>query len=31
MLVMKSVAAEAQHGFGIARWIEGVTGNRLTV
>jgi transcriptional regulator len=31
MLVMKSVAADAQHGFGIARWIESVTGNRLTV
>jgi len=31
MLVMKAVAAEPQHGFGIARWIEEVTGDRLTV
>ena len=31
MLVMKSVGGEPQHGFGIARWIESVTGNRLTV
>jgi transcriptional regulator len=31
MLVMKAVAAEPQHGFGIARWIEAVTGDRLTV
>jgi transcriptional regulator len=31
MLAMKSVAAETQHGFGIARWIESVTGDRLTV
>ena len=31
MLVMKAVAAEPQHGFGIARWIESVTGDRLTV
>jgi transcriptional regulator len=31
MMVLKAVAGEAQHGFGIARWIEGVTGNRLTV
>ena len=31
MLVMKAVAADAQHGFGIARWVEAVTGDRLTV
>ena len=31
MLVMKAVAAEPLHGFGIARWIESVTGDRLTV
>ncbi len=31
MLVMKAVSAEALHGFGIARWIERVTGDRLTV
>lgn len=31
MLIMKAVTAEARHGFGIARWIEGVTGDRLTV
>jgi PadR family transcriptional regulator, regulatory protein PadR len=31
MLVMKAVAAEPQHGFGVARWIESVTGDRLTV
>ncbi len=31
MLVMKAVLAESRHGFGIARWIESVTGDRLTV
>ena len=31
MLVMKAVEAEPKHGFGVARWIEGVTGDRLTV
>ena len=31
MLVLKAVSAEALHGFGIARWIESVTGDRLTV
>lgn len=31
MLVMKAVSAESLHGFGIARWIEAVTGDRLTV
>lgn len=31
MLVMKAVFAESLHDFGIARWIESVTGNRLTV
>lgn len=31
MLVLKAVSAESLHGFGIARWIEGVTGDRLTV
>lgn len=31
MLVMKAVGAEPRHGFGIARWIEAVTGERLTV
>ena len=31
MLVMKAVVAESHHGFGIARWIEAVTGDRLTV
>jgi transcriptional regulator len=31
MLVMKAVSAEALHGFGIARWIESVTGDRLSV
>jgi PadR family transcriptional regulator PadR len=31
MLVMKAVAGEPLHGFGIARWIEAVTGDRLTV
>lgn len=31
MLVMKALAAESLHGFGIARWIESVTGDRLTV
>ena len=31
MLVMKAVSEQALHGFGIARWVEGVTGDRLTV
>jgi PadR family transcriptional regulator, regulatory protein PadR len=31
MLIMKAVSAESLHGFGIARWIEAVTGDRLTV
>jgi len=31
MLVMKAVSAESLHGFGVARWIEAVTGDRLTV
>jgi len=31
MLVLKAVSVEALHGFGIARWIERVTGDRLTV
>lgn len=31
MLAMKAVSGEPQHGFGIARWIEAVTGDRLTV
>lgn len=31
MLAMKAVSGEPLHGFGIARWIEGVTGDRLTV
>lgn len=31
MLIMKAVSHEALHGFGIARWIESVTGDRLTV
>ncbi|MDX1646795.1 MAG: PadR family transcriptional regulator [Longimicrobiales bacterium] len=31
MLVMKAVSAESLHGFGIARWIEATTGDRLTV
>lgn len=31
MLILKAVDSEPQHGFGIARWIEAVTGDRLTV
>jgi PadR family transcriptional regulator len=31
MMVMKAVSSEGLHGFGIARWIESVTGDRLTV
>jgi len=31
MLAMKAVSSDAKHGFGIARWIEQVTGDRLTV
>ena len=31
MLILKSVSGEPRHGFGIARWIEAVTGDRLTV
>lgn len=31
MLALKAVSGESLHGFGIARWIEAVTGDRLTV
>lgn len=31
MLILKAVTGEARHGFGIARWVEAVTGDRLTV
>ena len=31
MMVMKAVSQEPRHGFGVARWIEGVTRDRLTV
>lgn len=31
MLILKAVSGESLHGFGIARWIESVTGDRLTV
>jgi PadR family transcriptional regulator PadR len=31
MLVLKALAGDALHGFGVARWIERVTGDRLTV
>ena len=31
MMVMKAVSTDSLHGFGIARWIESVTGDRLTV
>ena len=31
MMIMKAVSTESLHGFGIARWIESVTGDRLTV
>lgn len=31
MLAMKALSGESLHGFGIARWIEAVTGDRLTV
>ena len=31
MLVLKALAGDALHGFGVARWIESVTGSRLTV
>lgn len=31
MMVMKAVSTESLHGFGIARWIESVTGDRLSV
>lgn len=31
MLVLKALSAESSHGFGVARWIEDVTGQRLTV
>ena len=31
MLILKAVSAEPRHGFGVARWIEAVTGDRLTV
>ncbi len=31
MLVLKALAGEALHGFGVARWIESVTSSRLSV
>ena len=31
MLIMKALATEPMHGFGVARWIERVTTQRLTV
>ena len=31
MLAMKAVSGARLHGFGIARWIEAMTGDRLTV
>ncbi|MCA9738891.1 MAG: PadR family transcriptional regulator [Gemmatimonadota bacterium] len=31
MLVLKALSVEPLHGFGIARWIERITGDRLTV
>lgn len=31
MLILKALAAEPMHGFGVARWIERVTGERLSV
>jgi len=31
MLILKALSGESLHGFGIARWIESVTGDRLTV
>jgi transcriptional regulator len=31
MLILKALAGDALHGFGVARWIEQVTGDRLTV
>lgn len=31
MMVMKAVSGGGLHGFGVARWIEDVTGDRLTV
>lgn len=31
MMILKATTSEPMHGFGIARWIESVTGDRLTV
>lgn len=31
MLALKALAGEPMHGFGVARWIEKVTGSRLVV
>lgn len=31
MLILKAVEGTPLHGFGVARWIEGVTGDRLSV
>lgn len=31
MLILKAVDGAPLHGFGVARWIEGVTGDRLSV
>ena len=31
MMIMKGVAVEPMHGFGVARWIERATNQRLSV
>jgi transcriptional regulator len=31
MMILKALSAESLHGFGIARWLEAVTGDRLSV
>ncbi len=31
MLILKALSAEPNHGFGVARWIEETTGERLHV
>ncbi len=31
MLIMKALIVEEMHGFGVARWIERTTGDRLVI
>ena len=31
LLILKTLVAQEQHGYGIARWIEGVSGDALRI